>query len=115
MFISSFKTEAQAFSQVPTKSLKRANPLPTIDPILISCAASVTRSRLRYQKRLDALALVSVIAFAIHSKQVIRNHPPVEDGYIYHNDGDGVVIYTPEEYYEHMVRYTVSRLNVILE
>jgi hypothetical protein len=89
--------------------------LQIISPILISRAAAVARRQLRYQKRLDVLALSSLIVFVQHSKQIIHNHPPVDDGYIYNYEGSGIVIYTPEDYYEHMVHNTVSRLAVILE
>jgi hypothetical protein len=104
-------------NQVKTRRVSNKPSLdrpPIISPILISKAAAVARRRLRYQKRLEVFALVCLFDFVRHSKHVIHNHPPVDNGFIHLIEGGRIVIYTPEDYYEHMVHKTVSRLRVIL-
>jgi hypothetical protein len=96
-------------------SINSGQAFPIISPILVSKAAAVVRRRLRYQKRFEVFALVCLFDFVRHSKHVIHNHPPVDNGFIHLIEGDRIVIYTAEDYYEHMVHKTVSRLRVILE
>jgi hypothetical protein len=111
-------TSVTSSNQVKTRRISNNASLdrpPIISSILISKAAAVARRRLRHQKRLEVFALVCLFDFVRHSKHVIRNYPPVDNGYIYNKEGGSIVIYAPEDYYENMVHNTVFRLDTILK